>query len=957
MRVKERDKHFFSGKIRRLAGSLYAKIWGRKAKILILVLLACFFFLAGMFFTVITSGSAGNSDKSTVRELLNWMNQNGFHGIFEHLVALKEKLNQIKAENIKIPLNYLRGQFSNPEKLFIDIDFLDFKKIEYKREQALDTLHYKGPFQSNGGVLLTSADDFVPAVLSYNGKSVEAKLRLKGDVTDHLEGEKWSYRIKVKGDETIDGMNTFSIQDSLLKAGVEQFLYQELLKREELVALRYNFIDIIINGERKGIYALEEHFEKQLIENNGRREGILFKFETDFVQKEIIQAADQLDTRRDYFNFTNQNSQDWFYNSNIDTFDNDAALADPVLSKQFTEARTLLELFRKNTLRTSEVFDTKKLATYFAINTLMGDTHSSAFTNIRFYYNPLTSRIEPIGYDLWKIHDASEALELFFPECVWTGSDKGCPTKTGRFRDLVFRDPVFFEEYVKELERVSKKEYLDAILPEIEPDLKRNIDIIHKDNPAYHFSTKQLYENQKLIQRKLEHLREINAYLESDFQDDLQNSILSQRTITLAIGNTQPLPIEVVRITYNTSFGKESFELKGEDKYVQPKPKDSLVEYKKFEFAVPSDFPVGPELSDSLAQEVLNGLKLEYKVPGGTKSYLVAVLPWPYPEDASVKDDFIRKEPTVFSKTFAKMLDIDTDKAVITIQKGTWILQESLVIPPGFTVLAEEGTSLDLRNGAVLLSYSPVEFIGTEETPIIVTSSDSTGQGIAVIKSGNTPSILKHVIISNLNNPSKPGWELTGAVSFYESPLRFENVIIQHMKAEDAVNIINSDYQLKNVEVMDTSSDCLDVDFSKGMIVDSSFLDCGGDGVDFSGSVALVARVVIAGSGDKGISVGEKSKVAVEDSKIDRSYIAFASKDLSTLLINTAIVSNSEYGFAAYRKKAEFGPASIIAASVEMNNLQNHHLIEIGSSVTVNEIDISEKEKQNDVYVQLYGES
>ncbi|NJM95793.1 MAG: hypothetical protein HC792_06715 [Acaryochloridaceae cyanobacterium CSU_5_19] len=36
--------------------------------------------------------------------------------------------------------------------------------------------------------------------------------------------------------------------------------------REGLPALRYEFVNVIQNGKDMGIYALEEHFEKRLIE-------------------------------------------------------------------------------------------------------------------------------------------------------------------------------------------------------------------------------------------------------------------------------------------------------------------------------------------------------------------------------------------------------------------------------------------------------------------------------------------------------------------------------------------------------------------------------------------------------------------------------------------------------------------------------------------------------------------
>ena len=40
---------------------------------------------------------------------------------------------------------------------------------------------------------------------------------------------------------------------------------------EDFVNITYDFVDIKINGENKGIYVLEEWFDKPMIEKSGNR--------------------------------------------------------------------------------------------------------------------------------------------------------------------------------------------------------------------------------------------------------------------------------------------------------------------------------------------------------------------------------------------------------------------------------------------------------------------------------------------------------------------------------------------------------------------------------------------------------------------------------------------------------------------------------------------------------------
>ena len=52
----------------------------------------------------------------------------------------------------------------------------------------------------------------MPAEIRWADRSVRVKLRLKGDLPDHLEGDKWSFRIHTRDGNAIMGMRRFSIQ-------------------------------------------------------------------------------------------------------------------------------------------------------------------------------------------------------------------------------------------------------------------------------------------------------------------------------------------------------------------------------------------------------------------------------------------------------------------------------------------------------------------------------------------------------------------------------------------------------------------------------------------------------------------------------------------------------------------------------------------------------------------------
>jgi len=910
MKIKEREESSFFYYFKKVIKSICRGIFNRKTKILFFIIFIIIFLLLGTFFGLIMSGFFGTFDEPSrnLKEMLNYI------GI-KNLWAMKIKVKWILEENIKIPINYIRGKFSNPEKIYIDIGFKDYQKIEYKRQQALEN-----------GYLICSAEDYVPAKIRYNNKEINVKLRLKGDSIDHIKGDKWSFRIKIKNDATLFGMKIFSIQAPETRNYLNEYIYHQALKKEGVLFLRYKFVEVIINGKNKGIYALEEHFAKELIEHNNRRAGIILKYNEDLFWEEE-QRATKSCSDKELGKFYQDNLLKYFYSAEIENF-NKKDLEDPALSKQFNKAKNLLELFRLKKLTAEEVFDTGILAKYFAINTLMGAYHASEFRNIRFYYNPITSKLEPVGYDAnIAVYSAQQIMDIYL---------LNYPYKEIKYpHDLFFRDKIFFKKYLQELNRISKKSYLDDLFLELDKEIKNNINIMHKDNSIYHYSTEMFYRNQEQIRNKLDPIMGVKAYF--------KESLLSQHKIILSVGNNINFPIEIINLIYNNSM---VFELNQSEVFMEPQNISKPIIYKQFEFYMPKDLIWN--------ESFVSDLKINYKIFGLEDIKNESILPGKYVEEDFIEKDFIRKKPNI-NESDINILRIENSTKSIFIKKGKWNLEEDLIIPKDYTLFCEKGTKINLINNASILSYSDLQFSGTENEPIEIISSDGTGQGITVMNSDKM-SNFKYVIFNNLTNPSKGGWELTGAINFYKSPVNLEDVYIKRMNAEDSLNIINTNFKIKNISFEDCFSDCFDSDFSNGTIENSLFKNCGNDCIDISGSKIEVKKIEMINAIDKGISAGEKSNLTIENVKIEnenKGFIGVASKDNSFIFIKNLNISNSEYGFAIYQKKPEFGAAEIKANDIIFFDIDNKQIVERDSNLLMNNVIVLNKEDK--VYKKLYG--
>ena len=106
-----------------------------------------------------------------------------FGGAMEHVtrgLAHAARRHDILSRNV--------SNLGTPNYRARDLAFDDYQRLALQRERALAAR-----------ALFASEDDYVSARLKTDGKEARVKLRLKGDSAAHLQGEKWSFRVDVRG--------------------------------------------------------------------------------------------------------------------------------------------------------------------------------------------------------------------------------------------------------------------------------------------------------------------------------------------------------------------------------------------------------------------------------------------------------------------------------------------------------------------------------------------------------------------------------------------------------------------------------------------------------------------------------------------------------------------------------------------------------------------------------------
>jgi hypothetical protein len=810
---------------------------------------------------------------------------------------------------VEAPFRWARARLTAPPRVEIDLAFEDLRRVEFQRARAIEER-----------ALFVGEDDEVPARVRAEGKDLKVKLRLKGDSATHLLGEKWSFRVDVRGEETIFGMKRFSLQHPVVRGFVDEWVYHRAMAREGVIALRYDFVDVALNGKSLGIYAVEEHFEKRLIEHNKRREGPILRFHEDLMWREAHHQ-----TRP--FRGSQRSGYGDYEASHVDGFRTNRTLADPVLRASYEKAVHLLEAFRRRERPVGEVFDLEIMATYYAMTDLLGGEHGARWHNIRFYFNPVTARLEPIAFD----GECAPLTAVGAMDPPGREPDGRAFESARPLRRTLFEDPEFERRYLEELVRVSEPTYLEGLWADLQPALEQNLRILHREFPQVRAPVELLARNQAYIRSALDPVAGIRvAPLE-----------FGEGELRLTAGNLQALPIEIVGIdldgaAHGPLLLESPIRLEG-------RRRNQDVEWRELtvpapEAATQARTPTGRALWRVVGTEPLREATL-------------ALIP-PAASAPAALDDPTRLADNSFEFAFLRH---DERARTIDILPGSWQLADDLRIEPGWLLRAGPGTRLDLVASAGIVSRSPVEWRGTPDAPVELVSSDGTGRGLTVLQA-SAPSTLVEARFRGLRARDSEAWRLTGAVTFYESDVEVERSEFVGNPAEDALNVVRSNFRLDEVLFQETQSDAFDADFCDGSITNSRFVDLTNDGIDVSGSTVRIDNVTVDGSGDKAVSVGEASDVTASHLRIRGAVVALASKDRSTLVADDIELEGCRFALAAFQKKSEFGPGSIDVRGIRTRDMTVQHLVEEGSRVTIDGRRVPASDDQ-DIREILYGES
>lgn len=719
----------------------------------------------------------------------------------------------------------------------------------------------------------------VNALLNYKNKKYKAKVRLKGDLQDHWRSKKrLSFRVNMKGEDTINGLKNFSIHKPESRQHPYDPLFQSLARKVGNLAPNHNYMHIYVNDDYWGLMNIEEHMSKVFLEKKGFKDSIIFEFDRG---EKFWKYGKKIGSNNAYQNYRLSNN-----NMNIEIFNAKKKLPNEFYRKWFSYVSD--KVINEND---SSLYDVNSFSKNIFLSLMWGNTHTLSPQNSRYYFNPYTLTIFPITTDQGGIGPLNSPRVFPYPYNRIVSKKENI--------DLIGNLDI--NEMIKKMGNLNDEmSYYQSYFPLDEKltvnKLRKNLELLKIDIKPFIATQDKIIDN--LTPPSLKQIEKLPEHIYARHYENGE----------LHIYNLVPESIKIEGISLNDKSIISNIMLEGFNDKFKYKP-----------LIVKTDL-VGIYDNSVIIKTDYRGTKREFNV-GYT--HLVDDLLNPLLARSS-EDDL----------GYLSKLNENTYE----IKQGEWSISKPIVIDGNLVI--NEGTTLKFSKDSYLIVNGSISAIGNINSRIIFTSLEDTWKGVYVLNSNNK-SILNHVSFLNTKALSDGLLDLTGGVTFYKSNVDIFNTEFINSKAEDSLNIVHSNFLLKDVVFNQTVSDGLDSDFSEGKIQNSSFLNINGDAIDFSGTKAIIENSFCNEIHDKAISVGEESVVSIQNTVIQNVGVGIASKDGSSVNGNNIKISNFNLGgVMSYIKKGYYDYPQIKLTNVEVENKDNSFIRQEGTKMFINSTEI-----------------
>lgn len=738
--------------------------------------------------------------------------------------------------------------------------------------------------------------------IEHNNITYGAKIKMHLGEPRHWRDAKKSYSVKLTGNKLINNLKKIDFIVPEDRGYFPPLLCKELSRLSDLPHPENGYCLLYINDECNGVYLMEEEFD-----NN-----------PDFFEKNRV--PNDFSIRPKFKDITEL----VLWDSNLEFWESSAIDVDSPYSEEINNKieKYLAGLRTMDFEKLKGLVDVEKIAAVTAINIFWGYSHDYIERNIRLVYSVDSGLI----YYQPRAEDGAKTLELKSPhnpnaekiQSFEHGMNYFYKTKflrmfqpflqNKKFRDKRnsylkgFFNSMHIEKRISELSNKSLE-----IFP-LDPFAKYNNQIIShliKDQES------KLLANAKVIKMTLSTSSLFLKFLKS--RQKLTISILPDSLAKLKINDFK---IQIAPGVY-TVTKRNTNEIKlikndlgflnlsqiFDEEYLMANLDFRLLPQKNYLEITITGGSFKNFHEESISISATNTFT-DLRVPEN-RTHISVI------DDSTNFSELKTQSSTQFINS-NNFLNLNRNNNNLFLEKATYEIYNDLIIPKGLVLNVEAGTVFNMYKNKSIISYSPINFNGTLKEPITIQSKNEKQPFGTVGMIFKSPMDVKLTHLSIIGGSEKfaDGVFFNGALSIHNGNIKMNSCIVQKCKADDGINFKNSKAEIRNCTFINNQSDHIDLDFCTSLIESNEFDNIDtqntGDAIDLSGSSVVIKNNFLRRSGDKAISVGEKSNVLILDNKINSNLIGIAVKDSSEALVSENFFSTNRTNIRCYVKKGIF---------------------------------------------------
>ena len=788
------------------------------------------------------------------------------------------------------------------QKYLILSEFQDFyNKISENRNQTnLPKVDIYISEQSSKKLLSSlpnSTKEWVDAFVTYPGyKMQRIKLRYRGDNPNNWLKSKKNFKTKTKKNQLI---NNYRNRD-YFPFNSQTFFPYLISKEMNLLTPEFKLVEVYFNGESKGLYLEVVKLDEMFL----RKENLM---PVNIYKGENHATEFHLGLNRNLFN----NPSMW---SKLAVFNQENIINNTDLGNFF---KTLMLNQAKPDSSLGEHIDLDYFSKFDAFLTLTSNVHHDWFHNMRLILDPWSGKVTQLITDpsIISIHNLktlnnslSEGPDLdFSSNDLNSFLNKNVEYVHKKYKWLYYflteKDvtlPVkeYFESLKNDLTKVSKKEFYFL-------KYMNNTSASHKQDAQEMISI--LYENKDVILKILESNPKSSW---GETEKGLELSIDAYTPLSdLILSFDDLVPPKWVGIDTNYN----NFIDKNEPKFFNYKNSKMI------------NVPVVLYSNRLKKSNQQTNIEHSYKIDHAKTSFKLITEKNIKPNKIESKNFFngniftIKNELVEDSVKINKYNNIiftdQTEEKFELYMSGNILVDKDLIINK--KTMIEPGTVFSIMPNKNIIFKKQVIAEGSESKPIIFKKFIKDKKKVkpwgtvALIGQKTEGSIFSHTFFEGGSGGKYNQFFFSSMFSIHDtSNIKISNSNFESNEIyDDTIHIVYSkNILLKNIKVLKAYRDAIDIDISKDIFIENLEIDfSNNDGLDFMESEAEITNVKIKNSKDKGISVGENSKIVIRDSKLSNNVIGIAIKDKSLVRVYNSHLNNNGFQIAAYAKNWMYG--------------------------------------------------